>query len=88
MPVPDCLLGKVAVITGTGSGQGEAAACRFAQEGALVVGCDIAVDGAEETLRIVKAAGGRMVSLHPMRSQRSRAVGGACGDGRGLLWRH
>ncbi len=35
------LVGKVAVITGTASGQGREAALRFADEGALVYGCDI-----------------------------------------------
>ncbi|SES04413.1 MULTISPECIES: SDR family NAD(P)-dependent oxidoreductase [Halopseudomonas] len=34
------LKGKVALITGTGGGQGRVAALRFAREGALVVGCD------------------------------------------------
>ncbi|MCL5042112.1 MAG: SDR family oxidoreductase [Gammaproteobacteria bacterium] len=34
------LQGKVALITGTGGGQGRVAALRFAREGAIVVGCD------------------------------------------------
>ena len=34
------LEGKVALITGTGGGQGRVAALRFAREGATVVGCD------------------------------------------------
>ena len=34
------LQNKVALITGTGGGQGRAAALRFAQEGAIVVGRD------------------------------------------------
>jgi NAD(P)-dependent dehydrogenase (short-subunit alcohol dehydrogenase family) len=38
------LAGKVAVITGTGSGQGAVAAQLFASEGAVVEGCDV-VDG-------------------------------------------
>ncbi|WP_263407325.1 hypothetical protein [Micromonospora craniellae] len=32
---------KVAVITGTGGGQGRTAALLFAREGATVVGCDL-----------------------------------------------
>jgi len=57
--------GKVAIITGTGGGQGRAAARVFAAEGAKVVGCDIKEEGAEQTLREVTDAGGEMVSLHP-----------------------
>ena len=39
----------------------------FAREGASVVGCDMAVEPAEETVAMVEAAGGRMVSLQPCR---------------------
>ena len=42
--------GKVAVITGTGGGQGRAAALLFSAEGATVVGCDLKADGAEPSL--------------------------------------
>jgi len=59
------LTGKVCIVTGTGGSMGRATALRFAREGALVVGCDVAVDSAEETLGMVKAAGGEMVSLQP-----------------------
>jgi NAD(P)-dependent dehydrogenase (short-subunit alcohol dehydrogenase family) len=60
------LNGKTAVITGTGGGQGRAAAIRFAAEGAQVVGCDIKADGAAETVEMVRAAGGSMTSLQPL----------------------
>ena len=60
------LAGKVALITGTGGGQGRAAALLFAQEGARVVGCDVKVKGAEDTLDMVKAKGGDMVSMQPL----------------------
>jgi len=56
---------KVCVITGTGSGMGRAAAQLFAREGAQIVGCDVNADTAQATLDAVRAAGGRMVSLHP-----------------------
>ena len=46
---------------------GRATALTFAREGALVVGCDVAVEPAEETLAAVRAAGGQMVSLQPCR---------------------
>jgi meso-butanediol dehydrogenase / (S,S)-butanediol dehydrogenase / diacetyl reductase len=60
------LAGKVALITGTGGGQGRSAALLFAAEGATVVGCDLKVDGAAETLELVRAAGGRMDSTAPL----------------------
>jgi NAD(P)-dependent dehydrogenase (short-subunit alcohol dehydrogenase family) len=44
---------------------GRATAMTFAREGALVVGCDVAVEPAAETVEMVQASGGTMVSLHP-----------------------
>ena len=49
---------RVALVTGGGSGIGRASALTFAREGARVVVSDVAVDGGEETVRLVKAAGG------------------------------
>ena len=46
---------------------GRASALLFASEGALVVGCDIAIETAQETVEMAKAAGGQMVSLQPCR---------------------
>lgn len=60
------LEGKTALITGTGGGQGRAAASLFAAEGAKVVGCDLKIDGARETVAMVEKAGGHMVSLQPV----------------------
>jgi NAD(P)-dependent dehydrogenase (short-subunit alcohol dehydrogenase family) len=61
------LAGKVCVITGTGGSMGRATALTFAREGASVVGCDVFAEPAEETVEMVHAAGGQMVSLHPSR---------------------
>jgi NAD(P)-dependent dehydrogenase (short-subunit alcohol dehydrogenase family) len=47
------LAGKTAVITGTASGQGRAAALAFAAAGAFVVGCDMDDDGAAATVAAV-----------------------------------
>lgn len=58
------LEGKVCVITGTAGAVGRASALLFAREGARVVGCDISIADSEETVRLVRDAGGEMVSLH------------------------
>ncbi|HEX3735413.1 MAG TPA: SDR family NAD(P)-dependent oxidoreductase [Solirubrobacterales bacterium] len=63
--MPGRLDGKVCVVTGSGGSMGRAATLTFAREGALVVGCDVAVGSAEETLEAVRVAGGQMVSLQP-----------------------
>jgi NAD(P)-dependent dehydrogenase (short-subunit alcohol dehydrogenase family) len=59
------LAGKTCIVTGSGGSIGRATCLRFAAEGANVVGCDIAPAGAEETVRLVKAAGGSIISVHP-----------------------
>ena len=58
--------GKVALITGIAGGQGRAAAVRFAAEGASVVGCDLKVEEATDTVAMVESAGGRIASLQPV----------------------
>jgi NAD(P)-dependent dehydrogenase (short-subunit alcohol dehydrogenase family) len=44
---------------------GRATALAFAREGAKVVGCDLFVEPAEETVSLVEATGGKIVSLQP-----------------------
>ena len=53
------LAGKIAVITGGGSGIGRAAAVRFAVEGAGVAVLDLSIDAAAETVELVVKEGGR-----------------------------
>ena len=77
------LPGKVALITGTGGGQGRSAAIRFAAEGAKVVGCDVKEQGNEETIEVVRSAGGEMTGTAPVDlgdpGQARRWVEGAAG---------
>jgi NAD(P)-dependent dehydrogenase (short-subunit alcohol dehydrogenase family) len=54
---------KVALITGAGGGIGQAAASRFAAEGAAVVAVDLDLASAEETVALVTAAGGRAAAI-------------------------
>ncbi len=57
------LEGRVALISGTGGGQGRAAALRFAADGAIVVGCDVSGAADTETVRLVTEAGGVMTTM-------------------------
>src|SRR6476620_9670063 len=63
--MPPRLEEKVCVITGTGGSMGRESALAFAREGASVVGCDVTVEAAKDTVEIVRGAGGEMVSMHP-----------------------
>ena len=55
--------GKVAFVTGAGSGIGRATAIAFAAEGADVVLADIDTVGNEETARLVAEHGGRVLAV-------------------------
>jgi glucose 1-dehydrogenase len=63
--MPGRLEGKVAIVTGSGSGIGKAIAERLAQEGAnLVVDYRDHIDEAQDTVAKIKAAGGKSVMVH------------------------
>ena len=61
--MPKALQGKIALITGGGSGIGRAAARRFADEGARVVIGDLVKETAEETARMVREAGSEALAV-------------------------
>ncbi|HEX2924313.1 MAG TPA: glucose 1-dehydrogenase [Chloroflexota bacterium] len=52
------LEGKVALVTGAGSGIGRAIAVRLAGDGARIVAADLNLEGATETISKIEAAGG------------------------------
>ncbi len=59
------LNGKIAVVTGSGSGIGQECALRFAREGATVVGVDLNSSSAFETEQLAAADGLSILSVAP-----------------------
>ena len=55
--------GRVAIVTGAGSGIGAATARRLAHEGARVAAIDLSAEGLEETTRSIAADGGQAMAL-------------------------
>jgi len=74
------LSGKIAIVTGAGSGFGEGIAKRFAQEGAGVVVNDIIAAGGQRVAGEISSAGGKAVFIKgdvTRASDWGRLVGGA-----------
>ena len=63
--------GKVALVTGGGSGIGRATALVFAQAGATVVVADIVPEGGQETTESILRAGGQAIFVRTDVSQRA-----------------
>ena len=54
---------RVAIVTGSGQGIGQATALRLAREGAMVVVADLNADTARQTVQEIAATGGRAIDL-------------------------
>ena len=80
--MPARFVGKTALVTGAGSGIGRAVCVRLGAEGAQLFGHDLNAESLDETARLVKEAGGTMLTRQGDVSSRDecRATVAACVD--------
>jgi 3-hydroxybutyrate dehydrogenase len=64
---------RVAIVTGGGSGIGRACALYLAKNGAKVVIADVRLNAAQETVTLIKAAGGEATAIHADVTQKASA---------------
>src|SRR5690348_7537102 len=69
--------GKTAVITGAGSGIGQAIACLFAEAGAIVYVLDRDATGGAATVEQIKSTGGRATFIETDISRRDQCLAAA-----------
>ena len=80
------LEGKVAIITGAGSGIGRESALLFTREGARVVVSDYVSEAGEETVRQIKESGGEAIFIKTDVSEASDAERMVKKTKNGLRW--
>ena len=73
--MPQRLDGKVALITGAGSGIGRESSLLFARHGAAIVAVDIQKDAADDTAAAVAQAGGRAIAVEADVSNADQCAG-------------
>lgn len=66
------LKGRVAIITGAGSGNGRGIALRFSEEGVRIVAADVDPESARETANLVEDAGGEAFAVRADVSRREQ----------------
>ncbi|MFH5775627.1 SDR family NAD(P)-dependent oxidoreductase [Paracoccus sp. NGMCC 1.201697] len=73
------LEGRIALVTGAGSGIGRAGAIAMAGEGATVIVTDLRADLADETAALIRAAGGQ-AEAHALDMRDDAAIGSRIAD--------
>jgi NAD(P)-dependent dehydrogenase (short-subunit alcohol dehydrogenase family) len=84
--MPGLLEAKVALVTGGSSGIGRASARAFAREGARVMVADVAVEGGQETTRLVQEAGGEATFMQVDVTQTADVAALLDGQDYGSVW--